>query len=309
METCAPKQYAETTLNAIRCNLVAFFSFLTRSRIRSLESVAPKTITVFFNELAKTRKKSAGTITGTVSCFFDWLAITGRRKAANPVVSRFHSQRRKKRLPRPYSREEMAQIFSLLEANGDLQLLVAVSLGAEAGLRISECAKVEISEIDLESQQLYVSLPTKVGTDRYAPFADKSKAFIEKWLQERGTLDHDRLLVGPSGAPMQKWTLRLRLNAVLCGPGKLAKFEYHRLRHYASSTMHQGGADDISVMAAFGWHNPSVMAGYTKTLPEQTRAHYDRAMAARDRAPETQTTVKTLDEFFSTSGDTSTNPA
>jgi integrase/recombinase XerC len=299
MEDCAPKRYAESTLNCVRSNLGNFFYYLNQNRIRSLESVTPKTITGFLNHLLNTRRTSAGrVVTGNVRRLFDWLIVTGRRKASNPVVPTFHSQRAVKRLPRPYEAPDLALIWRLLEECGDVQLQLAVALGQEAGLRISEVSNVRLNDVDLQGQQLLVRLPTKTGVERYAPFHDLTKRLLSKWLEQRGEQRHDHLLVAPGGGPLYKYNLRNRLNAVLCGPGKLERFSFHRLRARAATTVARGGADLGSVMTLFGWRNPAVAAQYVSYLPEDVRKEYDRAMAAKAAGTAPEPTTLSLDEFF-----------
>jgi integrase/recombinase XerC len=299
MEDAAPKRYAESTLNCVRSNLGNFFFYLNQNRIRSLESVTPKTITGFLNHLLNTRRTSAGrVVTGNVRRFFDWLIVTGRRKAGNPVIPSYHSQRAVKRLPRPYEAPDLALIWRLLEECGDLQLQLAVALGQEAGLRIGEVSNVRLNDIDLEGQQLFVRLPTKTGVERVAPFHNLSKAMLEKWLAARGEQRHDHVFVAPNGGPLLKYNLRKRLKAVLCGPGKLERFSFHRLRARAATTVARGGADLGSVMKLFGWRNPAVAAGYISYLPEDVRKEYDRAMAAKAAGTVPEPTTLSLDEFF-----------
>jgi integrase/recombinase XerC len=299
MEDAAPKRYAEATLNCVRSNLGNFFFYLNQNRIRSLESVTPKTITGFLNHLMNTRRTSAGrVVTGNVRRLFDWLLLTGRRKASNPVIPSFHSQRKVKRLPRPYEARDLELIWKLLAESGDVQLQLAVALGQEAGLRIGEVSNLRLNDVDFPGQQLFVRLPTKTGVERVAPFHTLSKAMLEQWLAARGEQRHDHLLVAPSGGPLYKYNLRKRLIAVLCGPGKLERFSFHRLRARAATTVARGGADLGSVMTLFGWRNPAVAAGYVSYLPEDVRKEYDRAMSAKAAGAVPEPTTLSLDEFF-----------
>jgi integrase len=299
MEDAAPKRYAESTLNCVRSNLAAFFYFLNQRRIRRLESVTPKTITAFLSHLMNTRRTSAGrVVSGNVRRLFDWLIVTGRRKAANPVVPTFHSQRAVKRLPRPYEARDLFLIWTLLEEFGDVQFQLAVALGQEAGLRIGEVSNLRLEDIDLDGQQLLVRLPTKTGVERVAPFHDRTKELLQKWLEQRGTHAHDHVLVAPHGGPLHKYNLRKRLNAVLCGPGKLERFSFHRLRARAATTVARGGGDMGSIMKLFGWRNPAVAAQYVSYLPEDVRNEYDRAMVAKAAGSAPEPTTFSLDDFF-----------
>lgn len=277
MENCAPRFLAPSSLNNVRCNLAAFFHFLRRKRIRSLDAVTPKVISSFLADLQKTRKKSAGRVVGNIRLLFDWLIIEGKRTAINPVIPKFHTQVQVTRLPRPYSSSEMQTIRSAVKESGDPVLQLAIAIGEESGLRISEVCNLRLSDVDMEKQQLFVRLPNKTNTERYSPFHNRTKAALAAWLEKRPAVDHDFLLTGTNDIPLRKHTLRLRLNRLLCGAGKLEQFSFHKLRHYAASLVYPA-MDPLGVMKTFGWKSEKVMQGYTQVASQALRETYARAM-------------------------------
>ena len=298
LEDCVPRFLAPASINSIRCNLSTFFYFLRQRKIRSLERVNPKAITAFLVDLRKTRKKSAGRICGNVRLFFDWMIISGKRKAANPVIPRFHTQTNVSRLPRPYESQEIQLIRSLVEGSGDPTLQLAIAIGEESGLRISEVCNLRISDVDLEKQQFFVRLPNKTKTERFTPFHTRTKDALVAWLKKRPSVDHDFLITGTKDIPLRKHTLRLRLNRLLCGPGKLDKFSFHRLRHTAASKVYPI-MDSLGIMTTFGWKSEKVMQGYTRLLPENLRESYTRAMDEVARG-DTATTLQpeSIEAYF-----------
>jgi integrase len=162
---------------------------------------------------------------------------------------------------------DLQLIRSLVQESGDTVLQLAISIGEESGLRISETCNLRTSDVDLEKQQFFIQLPTKTRVERFAPFHDRTRDALVAWLAKRPAADHDYLFTGTDDIPLRKHTLRLRLNRLLCGPGKLKQFSYHRLRHTAASKVYPE-MDPLSVMKTFGWTSERVMAGYTRLLPE-----------------------------------------
>ena len=284
MADCIPRFLAYSSFNDVRCNLAAFFYFLRRKRIKSLESVTPRVISSFLADLQKTRKKSAGRVVGNIRLFFDWQIVNGKRKSLNPVIPKFHTRTTVTRLPRPYELTDLQLIRSLVLESGDPVLQLAIAIGEESGLRISETCNLLTSDVDLEKQQFFIQLPTKTRVERFAPFHDRTRDALVAWLAKRPAADHDYLFTGTGDIPLRKHTLRLRLNRLLCGPGKLKQFSYHRLRHTAASKVYPA-MDPLSVMRTFGWTDEKVMAGYTRLLPESLRNSYANAMdqVERDR--------------------------
>ena len=296
IDEVAPRNYAASSLNAIRCDLAAFFDFLNRSKIRSLNSVEPKIVSAFLADLAKRRPKSAGSLAGQLRLFFDWLIFEGRRKKANPVISSIHSGRAPKRLPRPFSSSDLDIIWGILEGQPNVALRLAVALGQESALRIGEVANIRLEDVDLYRQEIFVRLPNKTGSEHVVPFHSKTKQYIQEWLVVRGKRDFDFLFVGPSGRPMSSATLRNLLNKLF--KVAIPRWCFHRLRHVAASTLHRGGADGTTVMNTFGWKSPAVMEGYTEVRSAQLRESYDRAFSAQEEHSAGSVTTRSMGEFF-----------
>jgi site-specific recombinase XerD len=299
LEAVIPRFLAPSTFNQVRCNLSAFFHYLNRRHIRSLTMVTPKTISRFLAELQTRRTKSAGRVTGNVRLFFDWMIFTGKRKLSNPVVPRFHTSVTTTRLPRPYEPDEMEQIRTLAEQSGDLRLCLAIAIGEESGLRISEICNLRLQDIDLEKYRLFVRLPNKTNRERFASFHTRTRTLMIRWLGERADVEHDFLFTGWRDRPLRKHTLRLLTNRALCGESKLKSFSYHRLRHTAASRVYPA-MDPLSVMHTFGWESQKVMQNYTRLLPQTARESYARAMDkvdAKDDAHPSQ--PQPIEAYFS----------
>lgn len=302
LQDYATRYYSESTFNTTRCNLARFLEFLVKSGIRSLESVKPRTISAFLEALRAEGLRWISRPLGCVRLFFDWLIFTERRKSVNPIIPKIHGQRRAKRLPRPYSTSELGVIWGALDEQDDIALKVAVSLGEQAALRIGEVCNVRVQDVSVEAQEVFVRLPNKTNTERVVPFHDRTKQLLIQWLAIRGEHDHDFLFTTPNGTPLYKYTLRKKLNKLLCGPGKLEKFSFHRLRHRAATAMRRAGADTTSVMRTFGWRNPAVAQGYMEVLPDEIRTAYDRAMSTAEELEHSpKAKVQSLSEFFSNS--------
>lgn len=296
IDEIAPKRYAPTSINTMRCNLLALFEFLNKSNIRSLNSVGPQIISRFLSSLAGRRPKSVGRFASHLRCLFDWLILSGRRTKANPVILSLHSSKPVRRLPRPFNSSELAMIWKVLDKQTNPALRLAVALGQEAGLRISEVANLRVAEIDPVCQQVFVRLPNKVQRERVVPFHEKTKKYLSEWLAVRGNRGHDRLLAGPSGKPMASFTLRRMLDELL--KPVISDWCFHRLRHVASTTMFNAGADGTMVMRTFGWQSAAVWQGYTEVSKSDLRESYDRAFQIQEGKLPGSTVTRSLDEFF-----------
>ncbi len=275
IEDAKARLLSRRSLEYLRCNLSAFFEFVLKKRIRSLETIKPYLITDFMAQHRVTCPTSGGKAAVDLHTFFAWAIHMKHRKATNPVVLSFHSWKAPRRKPRPYSQTDLTTIRSLVK--DDSQLKLAVEIGAESGLRISEVVNLRLEDVDLDRQVLFVRLPTKTRVERYVPFHSRTREALESWLKLRPETDHNFLLVGRNDRPLRVYTLRLMLNQLVCVPGGLTKFSFHRLRHTAASAVHPA-LDVESIKKTFGWQSNNGMQTYTAVDPRSVRKSYLRAM-------------------------------
>src|SRR6202012_2671670 len=112
-------------------------------------------------------------------------------------IGAMHSTKQKKRVPRPYSDEEMDRTWHLLNTRGNARLRFAAAVGEEAGLRIAEVCNLRLSDIDIEGGHCLVRTPNKSNRGRPAFFSEKTKLFYEEWMKERRSdVEHDHVLHG-----------------------------------------------------------------------------------------------------------------
>jgi integrase len=280
LEDAKARLLSRSSLEYLRSNLSAFFELVLRKRIRSLETIKPHHISEFLVEHRIACPKSGGKAAIDIHAFFDWAIRMKHRKVPNPVVLSFHSWKAPRRKPRPYTQAELVTIRSLVK--DDPQLKLAVEIGSESGLRISEVANLRVEDVDLERQVLFVRLPTKTRVERYVPFHDRTREALESWLKLRPDTDHNFLFVGRDNRPLRKYTLRLKLNSIVCGPGGLSEFSFHRLRHTAASAVHPA-LDAESIKKTFGWQSNDGVQTYTLVSPRSIRRSFITAMERLDQ--------------------------
>lgn len=239
--------YMRHGLPNARARLAQFLRFLVRSGIDNLEKVNPKTITRYVAACQKGgfSPSSIQSALGYVSVFMNWLILEKRRKAANPVIPKFHSVRVPKRLPRPYSDDDMACIWRILASYGDAVSRLAVAIGEECGLRIGEVANLRVQDVDLAGQRLFIRLPTKTDCERWVPFHEKVKLYLGQWLIARDQESKsDHLLLNTRRGPFSQTNLIIYVGKVFGGyrkkpipPGRevFPHFSFHRLRHRMAS--------------------------------------------------------------------------
>lgn len=295
----AYRQKSTATHDDFRSNVALFLTFLVKRRIRSVNSVRPVHITEFLKGVRESgRWKDTTSLVCAIKLFFDWTIVMEKRKTMNPVVPRFHGERKTRRLPRPYTEAELAVIWRLLEQHGDKALMAAVAFAQQTGSRISEVVALLVSNVELEKQEARVRLSKTGGAWHIVPFHTTAKHYLEEWLAVRGEHNHDFVFVGPSGRPMTTATLRKRLNRVLCGAGRLPSFSFHRLRAYAATRLAKGKMDVLSIAKTVGWRELASAQPYIELDTADLHEDFHRVMEQRIHEKTERPVVQSLEEFF-----------
>jgi integrase/recombinase XerC len=237
------------------------------------------------------------------------------RVAANPVITSMHAKRKPKTLPRPYDEETMKFIWSLLYGRGNSRLRAEAGIAEESGMRRDEITRIRLCDVDLNGHRIFVALPNKTMTERYAFFGEKAKGLITAWMQDRDpNCDHDFLFHNKEGNPCKGLQMHLEFMHVLCKAerGKklhdegLDSWSIHRMRHTMASRLAHAGADYSTIMGAGGWTTLPAMAGYAAVDPEDSRRGYQEAMDRFHEAAKLppQTITLTLEQYLERAGKT-----
>jgi integrase/recombinase XerC len=302
-ETFVTTRYRGKSIPSHRTAVFTLLGYLTEVGISSLDEVDPSTITAYLLWAKKQGRARVATDTSHVRMFFDWAQVAGLRKGDNPVVPSIHSQKRAHRLPRPFSDKELDYIWQLLEARGNSRLRAIAAVAEEAGVRLGEIARLRVEDVDLKTCRLFIRLPNKTNTERYAFFGDKTRMYIKLWLEERYvSCGHNSLFHNQWGEPCSEQQIHMEFSSTLCKTycGKkfheegLDSWSIHRLRHTMATRLAKGGANTTTIMGAGGWTSASAMAGYTKIDPEDARRGYDEAMRRASMAKDVGSIKQTL---------------
>jgi integrase len=205
------------------------------------------------------------------------LRVEERMKRTNPVVPHHHTQRTNKSRPRPYSDSEIEAIWKVLEARGDIALMLAFSIGLESGLRVSEVANTGIQNVDQVRESIHVRLPTKNGCERDVPYHDGVKKYLALWLKLRSPrFTHDNLLHGERLGVFGTSSLDAKFKAVLeSHPAPASTFSFHRLRHTWATRLVNNGMDLSTLQVLGGWKSLSSLQHYIKLLDTTIQRQYE----------------------------------
>ena len=161
----AKAHYKARSRGTVRWRVLTFLEFLNTRGFSTIRAVTANTITGFL-EWCQSRgidRSQLRDTLGSISVFLDWAAMAGRYNGMNPIQPRMHRLVKPERVPRPLRDQALARIWRTLDRRGTLQQKLAVALGEEAGLRISEVCNLHMSDIDMQGHRIFVRVPNQDG--------------------------------------------------------------------------------------------------------------------------------------------------
>lgn len=152
-----------------------------------------------------------------------------------------------KGLPRPIGRAETLKLLKELPDD----LARAVALGAYAGLRVSEAAALDWSNVDVDARRIHV-LGSKGNKSR--------SVAVDPVLIDRLLPDVGGNVVTAGGKPYSAGTLQRKANRAIKALGVDATF--HQLRHRYGTMAYRETRDLIAVGKQMGHSSPVTTAVY-----------------------------------------------
>lgn len=202
--------------------------------------------------------------------FFDYLVIEQQVLGVNPVKPS-HFLRRGRPLPKKLSQEQVKQLFAQIENPMDHALCL---LMLRCGLRVSEVAKLKLSNIDWDQKSLLVE-QGKGRKDRVVYLSSDALAELKACLERRPSSVPDDLFF---------WNQKRKRHA-LSTKGIQKKVERyakaaginascHSLRHTFASNLLEEGAEVISIKELMGHSSIESSERYAKLSNQRVKQVY-----------------------------------
>ena len=202
------------------------------------------------------------------------------RLADNNPAQHIKAPKQARKLPRTL---DVDQITGLLEAgtNSALEIrdLAMFELFYSSGLRLSELAALNLTDVDLPDNSLIVRTG-KGGKSRMLPIGSKAVTAINIWLQQRlknvAALE-PALFVSVRGTRLSQRSIELRLEQWCKKKGIAEHIHPHMLRHSFASHLLESSQDLRAVQELLGHSNISTTQIYTHLDFQHLADVYDKA--------------------------------
>ena len=185
-----------------------------------------------------------------------------------------------RKLPRTL---DVDQIKSLLEAgtNSTIEIrdLAMFELFYSSGIRLSELAQLNLTDIDLTDKTLMVR-SGKGGKSRMLPIGCKAVAAINTWLEHRIksiTSTETALFISTRGTRLGQRSIELRLKQWCKKKGIAENIHPHMLRHSFATHLLESSQDLRAVQELLGHSNISTTQIYTHLDFQHLADVYDSA--------------------------------
>lgn len=201
-----------------------------------------------------------------IKLFFKFLQQEGLIKE-NPIKFsiQYHTSNKKEIL----TDEEIRKMLSICENVFSTRDYLILLLFCETGARINEITNIEIKNIDLKNNSIYLTR-TKYNRPRYIFFSNKTKEVMLKWLKDRKSEDGRLFDIGK-----QAIYYIVKKAVQVAFPGK-RNISPHSLRHsFITSFVRNNG--NVSVLKNIvGWTSLKQLETYEHLNKEMLKEEYNK---------------------------------
>ncbi|ELK45758.1 tyrosine recombinase XerC [Bacillus sp. SB49] len=187
-------------------------------------------------------------------------------------------------IPEFFYSEELEHLFTVSDLDTPLgqrdQALIELLYGT--GIRVSECVRVEMGDIDFSLRTVLVH--GKGRKERYVPFGQYAGEALEtyinsgrKVLSEKRTEATNRVFLNAKGGPLRADGVRLILKRMVQKAALTVDIHPHKLRHSFATHLLNEGADLRAVQELLGHEHLSSTQIYTHVTKDRLRNVYMNA--------------------------------
>jgi site-specific recombinase XerD len=257
---------AEATQRSYGTDLRAFAAWLDERDLQ-VEDVDARVLSEWVGDLGRGRNRlSASTISRRLAAVRSFLRFTlGPARVPEAALA----PRRSRRLPDAPKESEIDELLELADGETPLALRnrALLELLYSAGLRSAEAVRLDLADVDFESEALHVR--GKGDKERVVPLGEEAAHHLARYLRDarpslaRGAVD--AVFLSARGRRLDTSIVR-----------KLLRHP-HRLRHAFATHLLEGGADLRTIQELLGHSSLSTTQIYSHVDAKRLRRVYDRS--------------------------------
>ncbi|MCF2646585.1 tyrosine recombinase XerC [Niallia circulans] len=274
------KNYSPYTIEFYMQDIDQFFRFMKDQVIDKLDDVSPSDVRIYLTELFS-QQLARKTIARKISSLRSFYRFLLREKeVGNNPFSAVSIPKLEKRLPDFFYEEELQQLFLSCDTNTPLGLRnkALLELLYATGIRVGECTKIQLSDIDFSVSTVLVR--GKGQKERYVPFGSFAHQALEAYIKTgrnklmKDISSHSYLFVNYRGGILTDNGVRDILNKMMDTSSSQGKIHPHKLRHSFATHLLANGADMRTVQELLGHAFLTSTQIYTHVTNEYLKKTY-----------------------------------
>lgn len=272
------RQLSPRTLSAYRHDLEGLARFATEQGLQHWSALHEQQLRLFVarQHQAGLSGRSLQRLLSAVRSFYRYL-LRERLCRHNPAVD-LRAPKSPRKLPKTLDADLTARLLDGPSEDDWLACrdLAMLELFYSSGLRLSELAGLQLSDLDLAAGEVRVL--GKGGKTRILPVGRLAREALQQWLKSRPSLagDSQPLFVSQRGSGLTPRAIQLRVRR--WGVNQLGQHLHpHMLRHSFASHMLESSSDLRAVQELLGHADISTTQVYTHLDFQHLAQVYDQA--------------------------------
>ncbi len=271
---------SDDTRDAYRRDVTHFLEYVEAQEIPSLNDVTRNDISAYVTELR------SGKITGTklsnasysrhLSALRSFYKYLYRQYGIeNNPMHGVHGASGRRKLPEFLTFDQMETMLSQFDLSDPVQVRdrCVIETMYACGLRVSECASLQVSRINLSER--FLTVLGKESKERMIPFYPREAQLLEYYLSEARPLfvkkDHDIAFVSQRGKPLSSRSIQNICEEAGERAGLSVHVHPHLIRHSFATHMLDNGADLRIVQELLGHESLSTTQIYTHVTEDRLK--------------------------------------
>ncbi|ANX12274.1 tyrosine recombinase XerC [Fictibacillus arsenicus] len=261
-----------------------FTSFLKQQAIEGFAAVSYVLVRHYLVTLHE-KKYARNTVARKISSMRSFYRFLNREKIVEENPFAMASLPKKaKMLPQFLYEKELEKLFNVSDISTPIgqrnQAILELLYGT--GIRVSECCKLQLKDLDLFVEAALVK--GKGKKERYVPIGSFAKEALERYISDGRKLllektenRSDSLFLNYKGEPLSARSVRNILNKIIEESSLNIHISPHVLRHTFATHMLNEGADLRAVQELLGHSQLSSTQVYTHVTKDHLKKIYNNA--------------------------------
>ena len=284
---------SKDTEDAYRRDIERFVGYLEEEKIKSFEQVDKMVISDYVMKLRSgdfgSKPLSNASYARNLSSLRSFYRYLNKYEGVeNNPVRTFKGSAPRRKLPEFLTFDQMETLLNSFDLTKpvDIRDRCIIEVMYACGLRVSECAGLQISKIRIPEG--YLSVVGKESKERMVPFYNRCAKLIALYLKEARPVfaseRSDILFLNQKGKPMTTRSIQSICEKRAAAAGLPIHVHPHMIRHSFATHILDNGADLRVVQELLGHENLSTTQIYTHVTSDRLRQAVDQAHPHAEKA-------------------------